>query len=200
MPAVGRTSRSAMVLEARGILERDGLDGLTMRAVADAVGVRAPSLYKHVADRGELLRLVMDATVQELGERLRGGPDTAPETRVRWLAGEFRAFAHTHPVAFGLLFASVPDAWRADPSANAEAVRPVIEATNELVGSAHALDAARTLTAACVGFITMELAGAFRLGGSVDEAWAYLVGTLVTGLSRGSTERQARASTRSSRR
>jgi AcrR family transcriptional regulator len=178
-----------MVLEARGILERDGLDGLTMRAVADAVGVRAPSLYKHVADRGELLRLVMDATVQELGERLGGVPDSAPEIRLRWLADEFRGFAHAHPVAFGLLFASLPDTWRADPGANAEAVRPVIEATAELVGPEHALDAARTLTAACVGFITMELAGAFRLGGSVVDAWAYLVETLVTGL----TNRSKRA-------
>jgi AcrR family transcriptional regulator len=185
---------------ARGILERDGLDGLTMRAVADAVGVRAPSLYKHVADRGELVRLVMDATVQELGERLRGAPNASAETRLRWLADEFRAFAHAHPVAFGLLFASVPDPWRADPSANAEAVRPVIDATTELVGSAHALDAARTLTAACVGFITMELAGAFRLGGSVDGAWGYLVETLVTGLARPSTGHAARATVRSSRR
>jgi len=92
-------------------------------------------------------------------------------------------------VAFGLLFASVPDPWRADPGANAEAVRPVIEATAELVGPEHALDAARTLTAACVGFITMELAGAYRLGGSVVEAWAYLVETLVTGLTRRSSRR-----------
>jgi AcrR family transcriptional regulator len=199
MPAVARTSRDAIVDEARAILERDGLDGLTMRAVADAVGVRAPSLYKHVADRGDLVRLVMDATVLELGQRLRGVPEVAPEARLRWFAGELRAFAHTRPAAFGLLFAGIPDAWRADPTANADAVRPLMEAATELVGADHALDASRTLTAASVGFITMELAGAFRLGGSVDDAWAYLLETLVAGLARqasGGPRRPGRGSTR----
>lgn len=169
---------------ARAILERDGVEGLTMRAVADTVGVRAPSLYKHVRDRGDLVRLVLDETVQDLGDRLRGVPDADPRARLRWFANEFRAFALERPAAFGLLFAALPEAWRADPTANAQAVRPLIETAAELVGPDHALDASRALTAACVGFLTMELAGAFRLGGSVDDAWAYLVETLVTALGR----------------
>ncbi|MET0773657.1 MAG: WHG domain-containing protein [Candidatus Limnocylindrales bacterium] len=200
MPAAARTSRSAIVDEARALLERDGLDGLTMRAVADAVGVRAPSLYKHVADRDDLVRLVVDATVLELGERLGGVSDARPESRLRRLADEFRAFAHARPAAFGLLFSALPTAWRPDPVANAGAVRPIIEVATDLVGADHALDASRTLTAACVGFITMELAGAFRLGGSMDAAWSYLIDTLVTGLGRQQTRAESPAARGSSRR
>jgi AcrR family transcriptional regulator len=194
MPAAPRTSRGAIIDEARAILERDGLDGLTMRAVAEAVGVRAPALYKHVADRGDLVRLVMDATVLELGERLRGVPGSAPEERLRRTADELRAFAHARPAAFGLLFGALPDAWRADPTLNADAVRPVLDLATELVGPEHALDASRTLTAACVGFITMELAGAFRLVGSVDDAWGYLIDTLIEGLGRRRSEARRRSS------
>lgn len=182
MPAAARTSRDAILVAARAILERDGVDALTMRAVADTVGVRAPSLYKHVANLDALVRLVVDDTVVALGDRLAGVPATGPRDRIRWLAHELRAFAHERPAAFGLLFAAVPEAWRPDAAMNAAAVRPLLDATTELVGPGHALDAGRTLTAACVGFLTMELAGAFRLGGSVEGAWAYLVETLVTAI------------------
>lgn len=183
MPAVARTSREHIVRAARAILERDGPEGLTMQAVAGEVGVRAPSLYKHVARRGQLVRLVLDATVGDLGGRLHAVPDGPPGTRMRWLANEFRRFAHEQPAAFGLLFTALPEEARADPAANADASRPVIDAAAELVGPDHALDAARTLTAACVGFLTMELAGAFRLGGSVEDAWSYLLDSLIRGLS-----------------
>ncbi len=199
MPAVARTSREAIVVAARGILERDGLEGLTMQAVAAAVGVRAPSLYKHVADRGQLVRLVLDATVGELGERLRQVPPGPPSERIVWLAHRFRSFGHEQPAAFGLLFASLPDSWRADPIANAEAVRPLIGAVAELVGPDQVLEATRTLTASCVGFVTMELAGAFRLGGSVEDAWAFLVGTLVTALGGAETRPTRGPGRRSSR-
>ncbi len=200
MPAVARTSRERIVEAAREILERGGPDGLTMAAVAAAVGVRAPSLYKHVVDRGDLVRIVLDETVRDLGGRLRAVPDAPPDVQLRWLADEFRAFAHEQPAAFGLLFAALPEEWRADPMLNAEAVRPLIEATRELVGANHALDAGRTLTAALYGFVSMELAGAFRLGGSVDGAWAYLVDTLVTALATRADPRGERERRGSSRR
>ena len=41
--------RDEIVAVAESILEREGPDGLTMRRLADALGIRAPSLYKHVA-------------------------------------------------------------------------------------------------------------------------------------------------------
>lgn len=41
----------AIVSAARQILEREGPDSLTMRRLGDAVGIRAPSLYKHFPDK-----------------------------------------------------------------------------------------------------------------------------------------------------
>ena len=60
VPTPARTSPEGIVIAARGILESEGLDGLTMQRVADTVGVRPPSLYKRVRSRGDLLRLVVE--------------------------------------------------------------------------------------------------------------------------------------------
>ena len=65
MPTPDRTSLGEIVEAGRELLERDGLDGLTMQAVATRVGVRAPSLYKRVSNRDALVALVADATLRE---------------------------------------------------------------------------------------------------------------------------------------
>ena len=70
MPTPDRTSLEAIVLAGRELLESDGLDGLTMQSVAQRVGVRAPSLYKRVRNRDELVALIADATLRELGSRI----------------------------------------------------------------------------------------------------------------------------------
>ena len=66
MPTPSRTSTAQIVAAGRVILEAEGFEGLTMQRVAAAVGVRAPSLYKRVDGRRELVRLIAD--------RRRGGP------------------------------------------------------------------------------------------------------------------------------
>jgi hypothetical protein len=55
------------------------------------------------------------------------------------------------------------------------------------VGPDQALDAARLVTAFAHGFVSMELSGAFRLGGDVDEAYRYGIDVLVAALASGQT-------------
>lgn len=59
----------------------------------------------------------------------------------------------------------------------------VLHASARLAGEADALEAARTVTAWANGFIAMELAGAFRLGGDVDRAFAYGIDRLTRAIS-----------------
>lgn len=59
---------------------------------------------------------------------------------------------------------------------------PVLRVATELAGPDHALDAARTVTAWASGFLRMELAGAFQLGGNVTQAFEFGLQTLISGL------------------
>ena len=76
MPTPERTSRDAIVAAGRDLLETAGLDGLTMQAVAERVGVRAPSLYKRVRNRHQLITLVAEASLRELSARSGAGEKT----------------------------------------------------------------------------------------------------------------------------
>jgi TetR/AcrR family transcriptional regulator, tetracycline repressor protein len=48
------------------LLDAEGFDGLTMRRLAERLGVQAASLYNHVADKGELLARMADAICAEI--------------------------------------------------------------------------------------------------------------------------------------
>ena len=174
MPTRARTSEAHIVAAARHILETRGLDALTMQAVAHAVGVRGPSLYKRVRDRGDLIRLISNDLLNELGARLDAVVQgEQPGDDLRAMADAYRSFAHAHPRAYALLFSPVPDEWRADAALNERVSSTLVRSVAALAGEADVLPAARTVVAWIHGFVSMELAGAFRLGGDVDAAFAY---------------------------
>ena len=58
-------TRDAIVEAALVLLERDGLQGLSMRRLAQELGSGAASLYWHVGDKEELLSLLLDRIVGE---------------------------------------------------------------------------------------------------------------------------------------
>jgi TetR/AcrR family tetracycline transcriptional repressor len=62
----GQLSRDAIVEAATAILAADGLAALTMRRVADRLGVEAMSLYNHVRDKRDLLDGVASRALAQL--------------------------------------------------------------------------------------------------------------------------------------
>ncbi len=168
MPTPDRTSLDEIVAAARELLE---LGDLTMQAVAERVGVQAPSLYKRVRSRDELVRMVADATLAELG---------LIEGDIYAVASAFRAFAHQRPAAFRLVMGG---GVTASPHAIVAASQPILRAAGALAGAQNELVAARTFTAWANGFIAMELNSGFNLAGPVDDAWQYGLDRLVAAIS-----------------
>jgi AcrR family transcriptional regulator len=167
------------------VLEADGLDAVTMAAVATRVGVRAPSLYKHLRDRAELVSGVVAVAAAELTDELEGALAAAPHdpaARVQAIAEAYRSFATRNPRVSALFFADLGPDLPIPHAELARSARPVVEAAARLAGEERALPAARALTAFVHGFTSMESGGAFRLGGNVDEAFALGVDALVRGL------------------
>lgn len=81
-------TRDALVRAALVVLERDGLDALSMRRVAAELGLQAASLYWHVSNKEELLELLADAVLE--GMDLSGIEGTWRE-QVSVLAHRYRA-------------------------------------------------------------------------------------------------------------
>jgi AcrR family transcriptional regulator len=183
-PAPARTSRDRIVDAGLELLESGGLDAVTMAAIAERVGVKPASLYKHVRDRSALIAELVEATALALGRDLAAGDSLAatPRERLTTLAHGYRAFATAHPRATALLFADLGAGMSLGPDRSRTAAGPVLAVSTALAGPERALPVARVLTAFVHGFTSMESAGAFRLGGDVDAAFQAGVAILADGL------------------
>jgi AcrR family transcriptional regulator len=179
LPTPARTSVNEIVAAGRAVLDAEGIDALTMARVASGVGVRAPSLYKRVRSRSELIRLVANDAGDELASALDAAATTGdPRTDLRAIAMTFRAWALAHPRAYTLLFGRSSDSPRMDLEVAARGSATLLRTAQAIAGPYEALEAARTFVAWATGFVGMELAGAFQLGGDVDRAFAYGVDRL----------------------
>jgi TetR/AcrR family tetracycline transcriptional repressor len=72
-PARQPLDRERIVQVAITLLDEVGIDGLTMRSLATALGAKAASLYRHVRDKEELLVLVADELSAEVPPMPRQG-------------------------------------------------------------------------------------------------------------------------------
>src|SRR5919112_3040106 len=86
----------SIVSAARQILEREGPDGLTMRRLGDAVGIRAPSLYKHFPDKAAVEIALINDGFEEIAERFEAALANAEDSLVEF-AIAYRRFARSHP-------------------------------------------------------------------------------------------------------
>ena len=99
--------RMAVLAAAEAILERDGVDALTLRAVARAVGVSHTAPKNHFGDLEGLLSELAAVGYWRYGETLAKAMDAAgtdPRVRMRAMGRAYVGFARTHPGLFILMF------------------------------------------------------------------------------------------------
>jgi AcrR family transcriptional regulator len=91
--------------EARKLLDADGVDAVTMRRVAAAVGITAMAVYRHYPDRDGLLNAVADEGFAELAARLTTARLKGDlTTRLRKVLDVNIDFALEQPRLFELMF------------------------------------------------------------------------------------------------
>lgn len=176
MPGVG-LSREAVIDAAQAIADARGLEALDLTALAEACGVRKPSLYKHVDGLPDLRGELAARGYRGLAAALAETDD------LRSLARAWRAFAVAHP---GLYAAAVPaHVSRSGPGR--EAAEEALAAVLARIAAAgrsgdDGVHAARALRALVHGFVELERAGGFGLSAPVDESFDRAVQALLEGL------------------
>ncbi|MHB8556478.1 MAG: TetR-like C-terminal domain-containing protein [Candidatus Dormibacteria bacterium] len=162
-----------------------GLSRLTMAALSGRLGVRQPSLYKHVDGIESLQRSIAVRAKHQLADTLaRASVGRACGDAIVSLSHAYRSWALEHPGRYeAMQRAAAPG----DIEAEA-ADRAVVQVTYQVLAGYDlrgddAIDATRALRSALHGFVDLEASGGFGLPVDVDRSFDRLIRTLVTALS-----------------
>jgi AcrR family transcriptional regulator len=186
VPRHGLEAKRVVEAAAR-IADADGPAEVTLARVAQALDVRAPSLYNHVDGRAGLLRLLTLQCLRELAEVLRDAAvGRSGADALRAIAHAYRAYALAHPGRYmSTVWAPAPG----DEEVDAAAQRAIAPIAAVLAGwgfqGEDALHRVRVIRSALHGFLAIEAAGGFALPLDLDETFELLLATLVAGLEAG---------------
>jgi AcrR family transcriptional regulator len=174
-----------VVTEAAELADEVGLDQLTQAALAARLGVRQPSLYKHVTSSEALLRLISMRGKAELGDVLgQAAIGRARDDALVAMAHAWRAWALDHPGRYQAAQRPPAPGDGEDETVSNRAIQ-VLAAVMDGYGldGDDSIDAIRSFRATLHGFVSLEASGAFALPASVDRSFDRLVRALVRALS-----------------
>jgi AcrR family transcriptional regulator len=159
-----------------GLLEEVGSDALSLRAIATRLGVKAPSLYHHFADKAKLEQAIIGEGHRLMLESLRrAGRDTAdPEQSFRAVALAYLRFARKRPALYFFTMGYVSmghvsmghDLPEADSSEAGKALwNLLLERVGALSGNPDDTSGAVAAWAFLHGFAVLEHSGRFGKSG-----------------------------------
>jgi len=173
----------AVVRAAAELADAEGLERLTLAALAQRLGVRPPSLYAHVAGLADLRVRLAVAASRELRETLAAaGLGRAGGEALRAVADAYRGWALAHPGRYATIAHEVSE----DPeaAAAASAVAEVVFAVMRGYGleGADAVHGVRAVRSAIHGFIMLEERGGFQMPVDLEQTWERMIAMLDRGL------------------
>lgn len=184
MPRAGLTT-TRVVQEAEDVADEVGLTNLTLAAIAPRLGVRMPSLYKHIAGMDALQRLVAIRATQDMADLFaRAAAGKAGAEALTAISTSLRTWAMLHPGRYAATVRA-PDEDDAEHAAACNEVLLIVLAalaSYKLSGD-DAIDAARAFRATVHGFISLEQAGGFGLPVDLDRSFNRMIAALAETLS-----------------
>jgi AcrR family transcriptional regulator len=153
-----------IVAAAQELLEDGGEEALSMRNLAERLGIRASSLYKHFDSKEALEAALISKGFKEQGALFDAALEQS-EQPLAAMAEAYRSYARRHPHLYRLMYDRSLDRSLLEPGSEESAVVPVVRATG---GNR---DVARAVWAFVHGMTILELNKRFPDDADVDAAW-----------------------------
>lgn len=192
MPRSG-LNRARIVEAAVQYIERHGVDGFSMRALADELNVKTASLYNHIDSMDDLLIDVSTYALNKQYEYELGAiSDKHGAAAIAALSEAYRRFAEEHIALYRLVMRIAPSCGDKLAKTSEYIVTPFFRALDTSpLPEEEKVHWVRTLRAIIHGFVSQEDAGFFaHLDKSADESFSVAVQCYVDGLEQ--AERRAR--------
>lgn len=167
---------------------------LRMSVVAERLGVKGPSLYKHVDSLDDLTRRVAILGVVELGEELRERMQgRAGEDALAAAAQAVRTYVKQHPgryaATIGLSPADGEDSVAIEVNRTLDSFAAVLRGYR--LDPDEEVHAIRMLRSFLHGFATLEAANGFRMSADVDDSFRWMLDFIDRGFRAAATPERA---------
>lgn len=181
-----RLDEAAVLGAAAELADAEGWHALSLARLAKRLGVRAPSLYNHVAGLDGVRRGLALRGLVELRRRLeRAAIGKSGADALAAMADAYRLFAREHPG----LYAAGLQAPAPDDTALTEVATDILAILHAVLapygfdeaGEVHAIRAFRSMLH---GFVSLELAGAFGMPVDIEASYDLAVRLAIDGLGR----------------
>jgi AcrR family transcriptional regulator len=159
------TPRAREIVDAAlELLEEEGPDGLSMRRLGERLGIRAPSIYKHLPDKQALEAAIISVGFELQADAFEAAVEHADDP-LGALALAYRRFAQAHPHLYRLMTAHELHRELLTPGVEERAGLSVYEAVG------RDADLARAAWAFAHGMTILELDRRFPAHADLDAAW-----------------------------
>lgn len=175
---------NTVITAAAQIADRDGLENVSMKTLAQELGIRSPSLYNHISSLEELRRRLMLFGWRELEQRLlRSAEGTSGWEAFREMCRCFYSYAVERPGVFNAMLWYNKYVSSDTMTATAEFFDYFYNFTESAgisrENSEHIL---RTLRGFLEGFALLVNNGAFGHSASIDESFELSLDILIAGI------------------
>jgi len=184
VPRAGLT-RAEVVAAGAALADEVGYQDLTMGLLAERLGVRTPSLYKHVDGLADLQHSVATLAMTELAEAARDAMQgRAGLDALTALLTATRAYVTAHPgrytATIGARSTGPDDPLQVASTRLIDSIAAVLRGYG--VGEAEVVHAIRTIRCTLHGFAALQASDGFQWSGDPDETFDWLIRFIDRGL------------------